>query len=235
MRSDIQKVITEHERYGSSAPNRKAGMKIRPSDVWDDDDQPKRLSRAQLYGGREKGFTDVLNPLRRYLRKNVGRPWNKVYSEIREHLDDRSIMGQHPFEHLSLEVDIHAVLDGGVVYAARRYAGRGPVTGLYVHPRTGLLCWAPRRNYRKERLAREAGVETTSCSDLEHGELHQARRIWFRAEYERAEPPAKQAAEGAPDWLWFREGSSYFRRTSKRQCGTKELRANALVNSPSPT
>ena len=30
------------------------------------------------YGWNAKEFSDVLGPLRRYLRKQVGRPWDKV-------------------------------------------------------------------------------------------------------------------------------------------------------------
>lgn len=228
----MQKVITERERYGSSAPNWKVGKKIRPVDVSEDDDQPKHMSRARLYGGRRKRFSDVLSPLRRYLRKNVGRPWNKVYSEIREHLDDRSIMGRHLFEHLSQEVELHAVLEDGVVYNMRRYRGRSPITGFYVHPRTGLLCWAPRRNYRQERLAHEARQEVTRVPISTLASFIKVAGIWYRAEYEELEPPARLPTTGAPDWLWHQKGSRWFHLTSKKQCGEKELRANRLVNSP---
>ena len=33
----------------------------------------------------------MLGPLRRYLRKQVGRPWDKVWSEITVTLDSRSL------------------------------------------------------------------------------------------------------------------------------------------------
>lgn len=56
--------------------------------------------------------------------------------------------------------------------------------------------------------------------------------IWYRAEYEAIEAPARLPATGAPDWLWYQEASRWFHLTRKRQCGEKELRANRLVNSP---
>jgi hypothetical protein len=229
----MQKVITERERHGSKARNRKAGAKLRLVDVSDDDDQPTRLSRAQLYGGRRKHFSDVLSPLRRYLRKNVGRPWDKVYSEIREHLDDRSIMGRHLFEHLSWEVEVHAVLDDGVVYDAPGSRVRRPVSGFYVHPRTGLLCWAPLRNYRKERLEREGRPEVTRIPISATASYIKVAGIWYRADYEEMPAPAQLPQTGAPGWLWYQKGSRWFHLTSKRQCGEKELRARGLVNSPS--
>jgi hypothetical protein len=232
MRSDMQKVLTERERWGSSAPNRKAGKKIRPIDVSEDDDEPRRLSRAQLYGSKWKSFTDVLGPLRRFLRKNVDRPWDKVYSEIREHLDGRSIMSGHLLDHLSWEVELHAVLEDGVVYGAPRNRIRDRVTGFYVHPRTRLLCWAPRRNYRKERLANERRREVTRVPVSETSSYIKVAGIWYRAEYEIVATPDRRAQAGEPDWLWYRDGSRWFHLTKKRQCGAKELRERRLVNTP---
>lgn len=233
MRSDMQKVITERERYGSSARNRKAGKKIRPVDVAEDDDEPKRLSRAQLYGTKEKSFSDVLNPLRRFLRKNVGRPWNKVYSEICEHLDDRSIMGRHLFDHLSWEVDLHPTFDEhgklcdqpGVV--SIRFQDK-----FYVHPRTGLLCFAPKLSRRERQRERDAQREVTYIRISDTASLIKIGGIWHHAEYQESEPPPPGATTGEPTWHWQHTGSRWFRQKRKWQCTEKDLRARGLVNSP---
>ena len=230
MRKDMQKVLTERERYGSSAPNRKVGKKVRAHDVTEDyDEQPKRLSRKHVYGGRRKGFTDVLGPLRRFLRSNVGRPWNKVYGEIREHMDDRSLTGLHLFQHLSWEVELEVEeREDGKVYPVRRNYYGGPVRGFYVHPRTGLLRWAPERRYQGPEPKDER--PRVRISDTEA--YVKVAGIWYRAVYEVLDaPPQSVAAHGAPEWLWYREGRRWLHCIGKKQCGARELRAAGLENS----
>ena len=56
--------------------------------------------------GRE--FADKLSPVLRWLDKQVGRPWNKVYSEICQKFDKRSTPGRHIVEgHLFYWVNHH--------------------------------------------------------------------------------------------------------------------------------
>jgi hypothetical protein len=65
----------------------------------DPDSLPKRLpsSRSRCGG---KGQGDRLNPLRRFLKANCGRPWAKVYAEICEFADARTIRGYHLRQHV---------------------------------------------------------------------------------------------------------------------------------------
>jgi hypothetical protein len=92
-----------------------------------------------------KDFSDVLGPLRRYLRKQVGRPWDKIWCEITQTLDSRSLTGQHIFDHISWEVEQHAwVGNDGRVYRNRQWGSVEPVSGLYIHPMTRLLRHAPK-------------------------------------------------------------------------------------------
>jgi len=69
----------------------------------------------------------------------VGRPWNKVYSEIRERIDARSALGLHVLQHLEDYVATNTFLKDGKVFEYRRFGCVGEVRGLYVHPVTGLL------------------------------------------------------------------------------------------------
>jgi hypothetical protein len=59
--------------------------------------------------GGTKGFSDHLGPLERYLRSQVGRPWNKVYSEIAAHIRPSNALQQHILSHLFGYVELHAV------------------------------------------------------------------------------------------------------------------------------
>jgi hypothetical protein len=105
-------------------------------------------SAYRQYGWNAKEFSDVLGPLRRYLRKQVGRPWDKIWSEIALTLDSRSLTGQHIFEHIRWEVEQEAWIgDDGRLYHKRRGDAVVLVSGLYVHPVTRLLCYKPERRF----------------------------------------------------------------------------------------
>lgn len=95
--------------------------------------------RTKVY----KGFDDKLGAPRRWLRSQVGRPWNKVRSEIFTRFNPRSLAGQHIiFDHLLEEVRVHEV----VHWRAWRY-------DLYVD-RHGILR-APPQEKRREQQPRE--------------------------------------------------------------------------------
>jgi hypothetical protein len=51
-----------------------------------------------------RDLTDRLKPLYGFLKKNAGRPWNDVFSEICEHADPRNIRGKHLRDHVRLLV-----------------------------------------------------------------------------------------------------------------------------------
>ena len=126
MRSDMSKVVIERPRGGHSNESVKTGLRIRNYDQNDEyEDLPKREKYSM---GRQKGriprkyFSDFLNPLERYFRSNVGRPWDKIYSEMREHLDFRSTMMQHVFQHVQTMVEQHCYIgDDGKVYSNQHW------------------------------------------------------------------------------------------------------------------
>lgn len=145
MRKDMSKVIVERPRLGRSSAGLKPG---RTRVVLDDDGEPVRAGR----GGRApksdklvktKNLNENLNPLKRYLASQVGRPWRKVYSEISEHLKPTSTVQQHVRDHLDDFVATRTRSVKGVVWADTRWGRPMPIerTGhlYYVHPRTGLL------------------------------------------------------------------------------------------------
>jgi hypothetical protein len=147
MRDDMAKVVTERPRRGHKNKSRKtAGARIRRYDPDREYDEPTRLpvARRRQYGYEAKEFSDLINPLRRYLRTCVGRPWSKVHSELARKLDRRSLTGAHIWHHVVHEIEIDCYIgDDGLAYTnVRRYLSRladYPVQGLYVHPRTGLI------------------------------------------------------------------------------------------------
>jgi len=91
----------------------------------------------------------LIGPLQRFLHSNVGRPWDDVYSEMKQSLDSRKVTGRHIFEHVEWEVELHPVIgeDGKIYKSYPHYSERPLLQGLYVDPRTGLLCWAEQEEF----------------------------------------------------------------------------------------
>ena len=69
------------------------------ADLADDWGQPKR----QKVG---KSFADKLGPPKRWLRKQAGRPWDEVYSDLKRSFDPRTTAGRHlVYDHMLYWVD----------------------------------------------------------------------------------------------------------------------------------
>ena len=145
MRDDMAKVVTERPRRGHGNTSKKTtGQRIRSYDPDREYDEPTRLPVApgRQYGYDCKEFSDLLNPLRRYLRSCIGKPWNKVHSELSRKLDRRSLSGSHIWDHVMLEIETDCHIgEDRLAYSNRRTPALSewPVNGLYVHPKTGLI------------------------------------------------------------------------------------------------
>jgi hypothetical protein len=74
-----------------------------------------------------KQLNEYLTPLVRYLKKNCGRPWDKVYSEICENMDRRGIVQDHIFQHLFDYVERNPIFKDGKPHRT----GYGGLSRLY--------------------------------------------------------------------------------------------------------
>jgi hypothetical protein len=186
MRQDMYKVIVERPRRRS-----KGKLKTRPhsrqletladedvSNLALDDKRQKVKGRiANLYDAKE--LNENLNPLERFLRKNIGRPWDKVFSEVCEHIDLDNTVKRHVREHVDRFVEIHVdLIDGHPHYKTNGFMRSStPLRSgdMWVHPETGLLCVVkknsprikkPKESKDMEKLALEyfafVGVKVTS-------------------------------------------------------------------------
>jgi len=99
---------------------------------------------------RSKWLNENLAPLRRFLLRRVGRPWNAVHAEICAQLKLDSTVQKHVLDHLRHYVELYPVfIDNWPHHAqARRYGlagghGYSPLSdygrGFYVCPQTGTL------------------------------------------------------------------------------------------------
>src|SRR5258708_10574361 len=94
MRKDMAKVIVERPRRGGD------GRVNRRPIPWEDAPKQESVGRSHVLTGRDKSLSDNLAPLRRYLERQVGRPWNKVYSEICAKLRRDSPLQRHLLSHI---------------------------------------------------------------------------------------------------------------------------------------
>lgn len=147
MRKDMSKVVIERPRSGSGW--RRKGRTVQ---LEGEDDTPLRQRVVANEPPGTKQLNDNLAPLRRFLEKNVGRSWNKVYSEIAENIRPTSTLQKHVLEHVDDFVGTKTFMKGGIVHVLYgRYGGKPVPVGesyflLYVHPKTGKLM--RNRNYR---------------------------------------------------------------------------------------
>jgi len=157
MRSDMHKVIVERPRMLRSAwKNKKTARRLNADEcaqalrgAEDYDSGPARASSARY----EKELNENLAPLRRYLARQVGRPWDKVYSEICKTIDTRSAIGLHVLQHVEDFIAVKTKIENGVVYQWSRWPWSCP-RDLYVHPVSGLIRRVQRRKQRSTKQKR---------------------------------------------------------------------------------
>jgi hypothetical protein len=144
MREDMARVIVERPRNGGHGNRRGRHQE------YEDLPAHEGMRRPWALRGDQKELNENLAPLRRYLARQVGRPWSKVYSEIAAHIRVDSAVQQHVRDHLR---DFVAV-------APRRNIGTWRSSyrdglwwqELYVDPATDLLCRTDQLPEEKRRL-----------------------------------------------------------------------------------
>ncbi|MBX3430395.1 MAG: hypothetical protein KF779_12520 [Hyphomonadaceae bacterium] len=196
----MSKVIVERPRTGRAWAGLRPG---RTRALVDDDGEPIKAKGAREPKGREqktKALNETLNPLKRYLASNVGRPWNKVYSEINEHLKPTSTVQQHVRDHLDDFVATKTRMKGGAVVVTPRFGGERALEDdwclYYVHPRTGLLRknekykrWNARRREARQRADAERAARMRVVDAKT--QLHLLKGAWW--EVKLAKIPERQA------------------------------------------
>ncbi len=249
MREDMFKVIVERPRWGRKYA---AKSKLR-YDKYPDRKHATGRRLVLEHRGYTKDLNENLAPLKRYLKKQVGRPWSKVYAEISEHLDASSTVKQHVRDHLTdfVLVKVSVARDGSYMAASHWGGPQSPDrwwAELYVDPKDGLI-------KRTDKLCRKLGLthyrdklradRKRRAKGLRHD--HNLRRLsetrflvklkgcWFQVDTDH--PPADSYGRElsgrdlvqaiiacAPDAAFT------WRILSKRQLGKKELREQKLRN-----
>jgi len=91
-----------------------------------------------------KNLNENLSPLKKYLLSQVGRPWDKVYSEIRKNISMDNVVQRHITEHLFQYVkkNVRIEEDGKVFESTTsRFDSKFEMSPgeMYVCPKSGIL------------------------------------------------------------------------------------------------
>jgi hypothetical protein len=152
MRADMYKVIVERPRRGGGVEFNSEARLFRNSE-----DTPYKIGIKKGHS-RRKSLNENLNPLKRFLESQVGRPWDKVYSELSKGIDRRNTVQEHIYAHIEQFVAIktqwqetenkpnsngHCVIVKNKGWRGAWLTLRESHTELYVHPNSGLLLKNP--------------------------------------------------------------------------------------------
>ena len=152
MRPDMHRVLVTRPRLGGQVrrKRRKHRFEDMPSHVG--------MKRTHAFAKADmKMLNEHLQPLRRYLHAQVGRPWDKVWSEIAAGLRVTSAVQKHVRDHVFDFVAKDVSLRGREVWVheyGRERPLRDSIRELWVDPRTGILrSNGQRRTWRQARRA----------------------------------------------------------------------------------
>jgi hypothetical protein len=245
MRPDMPKVLVERPRPPSRVPRGRDGRKFR--------DHSDAAFLPMKAGYRDpKSLNENLRPLARYLDRQTGRPWDKVYSEVRAVIDSRNPVQRHILEHLGQYVAVHTrMVDGHLIDLGKQFFGLRRVwQPLYVDPRTGLLRRNPdeiswRRAYRERQQAKDCERAQVWREVSAFLQLHRVDGSWFEVEIASLPPPPEARWDVLRRRIVNARTSATHRRlddqsavdvygrsgvyaVSKRQLGAREIRAYGL-------
>jgi tRNA-splicing ligase RtcB len=147
MRPDMHHLLVERGHAGVGySRHRPKGWSARCRFRNEEDDQSESFAEPR----RQPMFSENLQPLYRFLDAQVGRPWDKVYSEIRARIDADNAVQFHILQHLYDRVARHVrERDDGQIWVVDdhgqeyRIHDRWHHRLLFVCPRTGILRRAP--------------------------------------------------------------------------------------------
>lgn len=194
----------------------------------------------------DKAFSDLLGPIEGYLKSKIGCNWDDVYSEIRKTLKT----GGWPTRHiLHAHIDVATCVEiapNGHLYEVDKWGDTRRVSGFYVDPRTGKLCWAERR-WRYAYLS--PPVLPHKPNYFVAGDLRfvQVNGLWFKGTYRQASvgvwsPIPERSKDGYrlfksgemslnyynPEWPNYREGLGNHSRIwifeGRKSCSKRDLK-----------
>jgi len=197
MRYDMKKVLCTRPRLGSRLKNQDVRHQRHESLHEGSESSTKSgMKPSNKRYSERKYLNEYLNPLIRFLGSVVGRPWDKIHSEIREKSPSDSAVGAHIYQHLWDYVERHPVWKDGVV-GHTTWDGWRPLEAkqgqgwneFYVD-KHGILQRSPTPKKREKK----ADPNVRKISDLEFY-IRREDGVWF---FLRMEP---QLWGERPSWI----------------------------------
>lgn len=252
MRTDMSKVLVDSPRVGRALAYATEGSRrLRRHDLDPGGEGGPRRIGMRRDAIERKHFGEHLSPLYRWLDRQAGRPWSKVWGELCANLDRRNVVQAHLFQHIGDHVETRTVWRDGQVHVQSRRRGLERIgdcrTRMFVHPCTGILLRNRARDIaqRQQRLQRDARA----------AQPHPSRRsglpgmaddclweriagIWYEVTLAPLSPdqaPVYDVVLGRTvdarqrDLLRTRYGRPDRYAVAKRQLGRKALRAHGLA------
>ncbi len=248
MRKDISKKLVERPRHNGWGEKSKDTRRVNRNNPrlneyydeetgnWDVESDASSLGKMSM-GHGTKNFNEYFAPFYRWLKKQVGRPWDNVYSDIRERLDPNSTVQMHVMQHLWGWVERYVKLEDGelVLYTKysrpeklsemKGYYNSGEYDLLYIHPVTKLFCKQTikkREEKPKEIFVYEESKQVFLCK---------LKGIWYRVTWNGTTSLSScrrhidNLNEGTLVWPLDQQGMK-----SKQQLSSKDLKYHQLSN-----
>lgn len=206
MRSDMAKVLTERPRAGMRTKTPK-GTRRYYARLERDDMMPKRERIRERWQRtyNEKGFTDLIGPLWRFLRSRVGQRWDDVYSEICAHINPSSLQQIHLLDHVKGMVCTNVVLLDGVPYEYSNYGLLRVVSPpgreyFYVCPESGRLLLSPTEPFPRYHRPTDPTWCWKNRQKLTQYRLHKG--IWYEVQL----APLPETVLNPPQYNYWENG-----------------------------
>ncbi len=204
MRSDLKKVICEDGRRGSGGYTK--GWEKNFEDRDSDSEfaklecLPSVESMTKRLGGDKRGFSENLGALRGLIAKNVGKSWDKLYSQIcRQVSPTGTRVEQHVHQHLPDFIHIQTRIGPTGKIEVIQFRGnweaidalRFSRRDYYVHPKTRCIVRLKKagsykvdmREGRAEAAKRRQDIFRTTDDPLL--QLHRMKGLWWAVTLER--------------------------------------------------
>lgn len=141
MRHDMTKVFHEPGRRGCT---------INKGNQRDLQRDPTELpTRQSMHRDWDRGRDEAYSPLRRYLRSQVGRRWDAVYSDICHVTKVGSLPHKELLDALDWMVEQHVQIIDGQPHDEHGHKISGDFAPIWIHPETGIVMKSPGRPRRR--------------------------------------------------------------------------------------
>lgn len=245
MRTDLNKQLCEHERYASSDSYSMVRHSRRFNSAHGADPELMASRESMVKRGKTKSFGENLNPLFGAVRKAVGKPWNKFYSELSKTFDKRSVINQHIIQHLFQYVKKDGIyVEDGELYVREwtfTQKLRDSDVEFFVDPRDGIL--KRNKHFKKyttrwrERREAEAAEKAKLFKVLDKNNMlyfDAEKKIWYHYTIDYAQAAEALIKPGTFDKTYkVRHGDHVVEKTWEELSGAEKKHYGEEVYNPS--